>query len=117
MSWSSALEIYGAVIIIRIIKKISTSIIIGIREKISVLLLTLSSAITLLMATGRDKVQRVIKRLKVGSINIYIPIPSVPIILVAMILIIIPNNLVNPPPIIRIIVDLINFSFILKIYE
>ena len=60
---------------------------------------------------GRDKV---INKLNVGNIIIYIPIPSLPILLASAIFITIANNLVIPPPIIRIIVDLINLFFIIN---
>ena len=76
------------------------------------LLLFLFSLISLDIDIGNEKVDRVIKRLNVGKINIYNPIPLVVIALVRNILITILNILVNKPPIRRIIVDLINLLFI-----
>lgn len=76
------------------------------------LLLFLFSLISLDIDIGNEKVDRVIKRLNVGKINIYSPIPLVVIALVRNILITILNILVNKPPIRRIIVDLINLLFI-----
>lgn len=76
------------------------------------LLLFLFSLISLDIDIGNEKVDRVIKRLNVGKINIYSPIPLVVIALVRNILITILNILVNRPPIRRIIVDLINLLFI-----
>ena len=76
------------------------------------LLLFLFSLISLDIDIGNEKVDRVIKRLNVGRINIYSPIPLVVIALVRNILITILNILVNRPPIRRIIVDLINLLFI-----
>ena len=51
-----------------------------------------------------------INKEKVGKINIYKLIPSKPINLVLITLITIPSILVIKPPIIKIIVDFINFS-------
>ena len=76
------------------------------------LLLFLFSLISLDIDIGNENVDRVIKRLNVGKINIYSPIPLVVIALVRNILITILNILVNKPPIRRIIVDLINLLFI-----
>ena len=76
------------------------------------LLLFLFSLISLDIDIGNEKVDRVIKRLNVGKINIYNPIPLVVIALVRNILITILNIFVNKPPIRRIIVDLINLLFI-----
>ena len=76
------------------------------------LLLFLFSLISLDIDIGNEKVDRVIKRLNVGKISIYSPIPLVVIALVRNILITILNILVNKPPIRRIIVDLINLLFI-----
>lgn len=76
------------------------------------LLLFLFSLISLDIDIGNENVDRVIKRLNVGKINIYSPIPLVVIALVRNILITILNILVNRPPIRRIIVDLINLLFI-----
>lgn len=76
------------------------------------LLLFLFSLISLDIDIGNENVDRVIKRLNVGKINIYNPIPLVVIALVRNILITILNILVNKPPIRRIIVDLINLLFI-----
>ena len=76
------------------------------------LLLFLFSLISLDIDIGNENVDRVIKRLNVGRINIYSPIPLVVIALVRNILITILNILVNKPPIRRIIVDLINLLFI-----
>ena len=54
----------------------------------------------------------VIKSIKVGVINIYIPIPSVPKNLFVIILINIPNIFVINPPNNKIIVDFIKVFFI-----
>ena len=85
--------------------------IIGIVPKTIFLLLVKFSDINLEIAIGRDKVAIVMNKLKVGIIKVYKPIPSRPIILVVIILITIPKILVIKPPIIKIIVPLINFSF------
>ena len=66
------------------------------------------------IAIGSDRVAMVMKRVYVGIISMYSPIPSTPIILVVIILIIILSIFVINPPIIRIIVDFINFSFIVN---
>ena len=71
-------------------------------------------ATKLLIAVDSDKVQRVINKLKVGSTNIYRPIPASPTLLVKNILITIAKILVINPPNIKISVDLINLFFIIK---
>ena len=92
------------------ISYINIIIVVGI---IILLLLFFFSDTNLVIAVGTPKLHSVIKRLKVGRTNIYSPIPSVDTVLVKTILIIIPRILVINPPIIRIIVDLINLFFII----
>ena len=96
-----------------IIKKKLYIIVNGIEENIT-FLDDLFSAINLPNEVDRDNVDKVINKLNVGNIIIYIPIPSLPILLASAIFITIANNLVIPPPIIRIIVDLINLFFIIN---
>ena len=97
-------------IIIRI--KLKTNII-GIIERIIFLLLCSPSLISLDIAIGSPKEQRVIKRLNVGNTKEYTPIPSVDMALVKAIFIIIPKILVMKPPNINIIVDFIKLFFII----
>jgi hypothetical protein len=85
---------------------------IGIIDNTNFLLFVLFSLTNLEIDTGIPKVQRVIKRLNVGRINIYNPIPCSVMLLVKTILIIIPKTLVIIPPNIRIKVDLTNLLFI-----
>lgn len=80
------------------------------------LLLYLSSETNFDIAMGILKLVIVMASEKVGRINIYKLTPSKPIVLVIIIFINNPNILVMKPPIIRIIVDLINLSFIIYIY-
>ena len=89
----------------------------GIKGKTIFLLFILFSLTNFDIAVGSPIEQRVIKRLNVGNIREYVPIPSVFIALVKLIFIIIPNILVMKPPIIKIIVDFINLFFIIKIYD
>jgi len=77
-------------------------------ENINFLLFFLSSLTILLIAIGNPNCDNVINKLNVGIIIIYIPIPSVPTILVVNILITIPNIFVIAPPNTKISVDLIN---------
>lgn len=77
----------------------------------SFLLLCDSSATSFDIATGKPSCDNVTNKVKVGNISMYRPMPFIPIILVVKILINIPNIFVIAPPIINIIVDLINFSF------
>ena len=72
---------------------------IGITENTKFLLFLVSSATSLLIATGKPSCARAISITKVGDINIYIPIPSVPINLAKTILINILIILVMKPPI------------------
>ena len=65
------------------------------------LLLYLSSDINFEIDNGRLNWVMVIAKEKVGSINVYILIPSIPIYLVVIIFINKPNSLVIKPPIIR----------------
>ena len=80
------------------------------------LLLYLSSDINFDTAIGILRLVIVMAKEKVGSISIYKLIPSIPIVLVIIILMNSPSNLVINPPIIKMIVDLINLSFIIYIY-
>ena len=80
------------------------------------LLLYLSSDTNFDIDIGRLSCVIVIAKEKVGKINMYKLIPSIPTTRVIMTLIKRPNNLVIKPPIIKIIVDMINFSFIIQVY-
>ena len=91
-------------------------IVIGRVENNRFLLLYFSSDTSLDIAIGILKLVIVIASEKVGRIRVYKLTPSMPIVLVIIIFINRPNNLVMKPPIIRIIVDVINFSFIVYIY-
>lgn len=104
----------GDSIIIKIITIIFIIINNGKMEKNSFLLFLVFSDISLDSAKGKPKLLKLIKSVNVGRINMYIPKPFVPIILAIIILIIIPSILVINPPINKIIVDLINFSFMLN---
>ena len=97
-------------------KTISKIKIIGIAEKTIFLLLYLSSLTSLETLVGRLNCDNDINKEKVGNINMYKLIPSNPINLVLITLITIPNTLVIKPPMIKIIVDLINFSLV-KLYH
>ena len=98
-----------------VIKVIFTINRIGRVEKKRFLLFLVSSDINLERAIGIENVPIFIKREKVGSINMYIARPFVPINLDIVIFIIRPKIFVIKPPIKRIIVDLINFSFIIPL--
>ena len=76
------------------------------------LLLYLSSATNFDIAIGMLRVVIVIAREKVGKISVYRLIPSTPIVLVVITFINNPSSLVINPPNIKMIVDFINFSFI-----
>ena len=91
-----------------------TIITIGILENISFLLLYFSSETNLDIEIGKLRLVIVIAKEKVGSIKVYKLIPSIPIVLVAIIFIKRPSTFVISPPIIKMIVDLIKFSFIVK---
>lgn len=104
----------GAKIIKKIIKKKLIIKEVAIKEDIKFLLFFLSSATILDKAIGRPNWPRPINKEKVGKTSIYRPIPSLPINLLITIFIIIPSILVRKPPIIKIIVDLINVSFFIK---
>ena len=97
-----------------VITTILNSIAMGMIPNTTFLLFLLFSDTSFDMAMGSDRVQIVIKSPYVGIINMYRPIPSTPIILVVTILIIMLKIFVIRPPIIRISVDFINFSFIVK---
>ena len=88
---------------------------IGISEKNNLMLFFFSSAINLDIAIGSPNWLSPMNREKVGSIIIYRPNPSVPISLLISILMIIPNILVNSPPINNIITDSLKLLFILNI--
>ena len=83
----------------------------GIIDSTICLLLFLSD-ISLLIEVDNDNEHNVMNKLNVGNTIIYVAIPVFPMALVKNIFIIIANNLVIPPPIIKIIVDLINLFFI-----
>ena len=80
------------------------------------LLLYLSSATNFDIDIGKLNVVIVIAREKVGKISVYRLIPSRPMVLVIIIFMNKPSILVMNPPITKMIVDLINFSFIFYIY-
>ena len=86
----------------------------GMSGKTIFLLFFFLSETSFVIAVGKPRLHKVIKRLKVGRTNIYRLMPSVLIVLVRAILIIMPSILVINPPIINIIVDLINLFFIVK---
>lgn len=94
----------------RIIRKKFTASKNGIDVKTIFLLLYFSSLTSFDIAVGKDICDKDINNENVGNISIYKLIPSIPIVLVVTILINIPRILVRNPPIIKIIVDLINFS-------
>ena len=112
--FKSVVLVYFDVNMTMVIKVIFTINRIGRVEKKRFLLFLVSSDINLERAIGIENVPIFIKREKVGSINMYIARPFVPINLDIVILIIRPKIFVIKPPIKRIIVDLINFSFIVK---
>ena len=85
-------------------------------EKNKFLLFFLSSAINLDIAVGIPNWPSPINNEKVGRIIIYNPKTSLPSILPITIFINIPSIFVAKPPANNIIVDLINLSFINKIY-
>ena len=86
---------------------------IKILEKTVFLLLLLSSDTILLTEIGNPICASVINRLNVGIKSIYSPIISVPIILVVIIFINMPNTFVTSPPIKSINVLFINLLFII----
>lgn len=87
----------------------------GITEKTKFLLFLVSSATNLLIATGKPNWASAISKTKVGDINIYIPMPSVPISLAKTIFINMLIILVRKPPIKSNITDFKKmFFFILK---
>ena len=101
----------GAIINKINIKIILNTKVIGIVDNIIFLLFLVFSLTSLEIEVGSPKVDKVINKLNVGRTNIYSPIPSVDTTLVKTILITILSILVMSPPIIKIIVDLINLLF------
>ena len=88
---------------------------IGMTEKTKFLLFLVSSATNLLIATGKPNWAKAISMTKVGDINIYIPMPSVPISRAKTILINMLIILVKNPPIKSKITDFKKiFFFILE---
>ena len=88
---------------------------IGITEKTRFLLFLLSSATNLPMATGKPNYAALDCMMKVGDINIYIPMPSVPISRAKTIFINMLIILVKNPPIKSKITDFKKiFFFILE---
>ena len=104
----------GAIINKINIKIILNTKVIGIVDNTIFLLLLVFSLTSFDIEVGRPNVDKVINKLKVGITNIYCPIPSVDTTLVKTILITILSILVIKPPIIKIIVDLINLLFTLS---
>ena len=86
--------------------------VIGRTEKNKRLLFFVFSAINFDKAVGKPNCPSPINKEKVGRIIMYRPNPSVPINLDITIFMIIPNTFVKRPPMIRIRIDFINFSFI-----
>ena len=78
------------------------------------LFLLLCSLTNLEIAIGSPNDDKVINKLKVGSISEYIEIPSKEIVLVNIIFMIIPNIFDKNPPNINIITDFIKLFFIIK---
>ena len=107
---------YPAVRNSKIIIKIFNIKDMGITEKTKFLLFLVSSATSLLIATGNPNWASAISITKVGDINIYIPMPSVPINLARTILINILIILVIKPPIKRRITDFKKIFFFLLEY-
>ncbi len=85
----------------------------GIILNIIFLLLLLSLLTSLLIAVGKENVAIVIKRENVGVIREYNPTPSIPIVLVIIILNMKPKNLDKNPPVKRIKVPKTNLLFII----
>ena len=83
-------------------------------EKNKRMLFFLFSATSFDKAVGRPNCPIPMNSEKVGRTIMYSPRPSVPIILLITIFIIIPNTLVNSPPINKIRTDFINFSFMIQ---
>lgn len=114
--------IYFDVRIIIIIKRIFIINRIGVIEKNNFLLFLLSSDISFDKASGVEKEAKLINNMNVGSINIYILIPLVPISLDIFILITRLSIFVIKLPINNIKVDfkkfffIVNFMFFIKKY-
>ena len=92
-------------------------IVMGIIEKNNFLLFIVLSAISLDNAIGSPNWDKFMNKDIVGSISIYSDSPSIPIFLVIIIFINIPNILVINPPTRRIIVEVINLFFIVNIMK
>lgn len=105
---------YFADIMINIIKDRFIIRRIGRTEKNKFLLFLVSSEISLDKASGRENVPILISREKVGRTNMYMLRPFGPINLVMVIFMTRLRTFVTNPPIKRINVDFINFSFIVK---
>ena len=114
--------IYFDVRIIIIIRRIFIINRIGVIEKSNFLLFLLSSDISFDKASGVEKEAKLINNMNVGSINIYILIPLVPISLDIFILITRLSIFVIKLPINNIKVDfkkfffIVNFMFFIKKY-
>ena len=104
---------YGANKIINIDKNKFINKVIGIIDKYSFLLFLLFRATNLDNAIGKPIWAIFINNIIEGRINMYNDSPSIPRLLVIIIFIIIPSIFVIKPPISRIVVDMINFFFIL----
>ena len=114
-SFNKLMAINFAEKIIISVKVILNSKDIGIIEKTKFLLFFVSSATSLLIATGKPKLAKVINKTKVGDTKATKPMPSLPRYLAKTIFLIMLTNLETKPPKISKITDLIKtFFFILK---
>lgn len=110
--WSRVVEIKGDNIIIMIANMILIDIVRGIIERNNFLLFLLFNATNLDKATGSPIWPKFINNDRVGRINVYRDIRSMPIILVMTIFITMLSIFTMSPPTKSIIVDLINLFFI-----
>ena len=115
-SFNNECDKKGATIMIIIISRILINKDATIVDDNNLTLFLLFSAIILDTATGNPKLAILTNSEKVGTISIYIPTPSSVSNLVITILLSIPKSFVITPPIINIILDLMNFSFTLSPY-
>ena len=92
-------------------------IVMGIIEKNSFLLFFVLSATSLDNAIGSPNWDKFMNKDIVGSISIYSDSPSIPIFLVIIIFMNIPNILVINPPNKSIIVEVINLFFIVNLMK
>lgn len=85
--------------------------VIGMSENTRFLLFLFSSATSLLTATGKPRLAIAIRRVKVGVINMYTPVPSVLSVLARTIFINMLIIFVSILPIVSIITDFMNLFF------